>query len=247
MIVHDWIVPDWPAPRTLRAVSTTPSGGVSVPPYSSMNPAAHVGDAEIAVARNRSLLVSELGLPSAPYWLQQVHGNKVVAAGQGDSLPEADAAWTATPGTVCAVLTADCLPVLLCDEGGSCVAAIHAGWRGLAAGVIEQAVAALPVAPDRLLAWLGPAIGPLAFVVGDEVREAFIGQLASASAAFRPATAGGWHADLYRLARQRLGLLGVARVSGGGWCTYRDPERFFSYRRDSVTGRMATLIWLAEA
>jgi len=246
-MVHDWIVPDWPAPAAVRAVCTTRRGGVSVAPYASMNPADHVGDAPVAVMRNRNLLVTQLALPSAPRWLNQVHGRGAVHLDRVEGVPEADAAWTGTPGVVCVVLTADCLPVLLCDEGGSCVAAVHAGWRGLAAGVIEQTVADLPVAPERLLAWLGPAIGPRAFVVGDEVRDTFTAGHPSADAAFRPATAGGWHADLYRLARQRLDLLGVGRVSGGGWCTFREQERFFSYRRDGATGRMASLIWLAAA
>jgi len=244
-MVHDWIVPDWPAPPAVHAVSTTRSGGVSVAPYASMNPADHVGDAEVAVARNRELLVRELALPAAPRWLRQVHGTVTVDAARVGGVPEADASWTNSAGVVCVVLTADCLPVLLCDQAGTCVAAIHAGWRGLAAGVIEQAVAGLPARPERLLAWLGPAIGPAAYVVGDEVHAAFTARDPAATVAFLPATDGGWHADLYRLARLRLHALGVSQVSGGGWCTASDAERFFSFRRDGACGRMATLVWLA--
>jgi len=190
-MLNDWIVPDWPAPAAVHAVSTTRHGGVSVAPYASMNPADHVGDADIAVARNRSLLAAQLALPAEPCWLRQVHGTAVVDAARAAAATGADAAWTAVPGVVCAVLSADCLPVLLCDQAARCVAAIHAGWRGLAAGVIEQTVASLPVAPEHLLAWLGPAIGPASFVVGDEVRAAFTEPHRAAVDAFRAATAGG--------------------------------------------------------
>lgn len=247
VMVHDWIVPDWPAPARIRAVTTTRRGGVSVAPFDSMNPADHVGDSAAAVRANRTALVTQLQLPAAPVWLHQVHGTRVVDAAQVSDVPDADAAWTMLPGVVCAVLTADCLPVLLCDRSGRCVAAAHAGWRGVAAGVIEQTVQALPVSPDELLAWLGPAIGPAAYVVGAEVRDTFIAHDAQAAGAFSAVATGGWHADLYRLARQRLARLGVGAVYGGGLCSFTGRERFYSYRRDGVTGRMASLIWLAGA
>ncbi|MFN2310041.1 MAG: peptidoglycan editing factor PgeF [Gammaproteobacteria bacterium] len=248
----DWITPDWPAPSWVRAVTTTRRGGVSRGAYAAMNLAAHVGDAPQAVAANRAALRQALGLPAEPVWLRQVHGRGVVEADRAapnamDAMDaegaEGDAAVSRAPGTVCAVLTADCLPVLLCDRAGTCVGAAHAGWRGLAGGVIEATVAALGVPAAGLLAWLGPAIGPQAFEVGDEVREAFVARDAAAAAAFQ-AQGARWHADLYRLARLRLAALGVAGVYGGGDCTYADPARFYSYRRDGATGRLATLIWL---
>jgi len=241
-----WIIPEWPAPERVRAVSTTRAGGVSRPPYASLNLAAHVGDDAGAVAANRLHLGRALRLPLMPAWLQQVHGTQVVDAAGVDTPVMADAAYALGPGVVCAVLTADCLPVLLCDRGGRAVAAAHAGWRGLAAGVIEQTVAALPVPGGELMAWLGPAIGAQAYVVGEEVRAAFVTHDPAAAAAFRPAVAGGWHADMYQLARQRLRSRGVSAVYGGGFCTFEDPVRFYSYRREGVTGRMATLIWLQD-
>jgi YfiH family protein len=236
--------PDWPVPATVKAVTTTRAGGVSVPPYNSFNLADHVGDAEPAVRENRLLLRQRLHLPAEPLWLQQVHGDQVVAADSSAPRPCADAAYTCARATVCAVLSADCLPVLFCDRRGTRVAAAHAGWRGLACGVLERTVAALGVAPDQLLAWLGPAIGPHAFQVGAEVRDAFVGQHVEARAAFVTQSDGRWLADLYRLARIRLGALGVKAVYGGSLCTFSEPERFYSYRRDGVTGRMASLIWL---
>jgi YfiH family protein len=242
----EWIVPAWPAPARVRAVSTTRSGGVSRPPYDTMNPGDHVGDDPAAVAVNRAILVETLGLPAAPAWLQQVHGTRVVDAAGVAAPVEADAAYARDPNVICAVLTADCLPVLLCDRGGRAVAAAHAGWRGLAAGVIERTVAALPVPGSELLAWLGPAIGAAAYVVGGEVRETFLADDPAAAAAFRTAAGGGWHADLYLLARQRLQRRGVSAVYGGEFCTFQEPARFYSYRRDGVTGRMASLIWLQD-
>lgn len=244
-MASDWLEPDWPAPACVLAACTTRSGGTSAAPYTSMNPADHVGDVPAAVQANRARLQQQLGLPAAPVWLQQVHGVDAVNAARVQGVPVADAAWSDRPGVVCVVLTADCLPLLLCEREGHCVAAAHAGWRGLAAGVIEQTVHALPVAPESLLAWLGPAIGPGAYVVGEEVRAAFLAHDAQAASAFRPAAVGGWHADLYQLARQRLAAAGVQAVYGGGLCTFTDPRRFYSYRRDGATGRMASLIWLA--
>ena len=304
----DWIVPDWPAPAHVRALVTTRSGGVSRPPYDSLNPASHVGDDPAAVVENRRIL--RQSLPAEPLWLNQVHGTRVfelllptltlptrgegiythgkgtgpsTARGEGtgssptrgggwegeepnttgpgpaypglfqpaEITPEADASFTRQPGQVCAVLTADCLPVLFCDEAGTVVAAAHAGWRGLAGGVLEETVRAMNVAPDRILAWLGPAIGPDSFEVGPEVREAFVTHNEMAGIAFRPALPGTldeaprkWLADLYMLARIRLAGIGVERVHGGGACTFKDARRFFSYRREARTGRMASLIWI---
>ena len=237
------IRPDWPAPANVRAAISTRRGGVSVGPYASLNLAAHVGDEPAAVAENRARLRNELALPAEPAWLNQVHGTAVADAVGGAC--DADAGVAAHCGAVCAVLTADCLPLLLCDRAGSRVAAVHAGWRGLLGGVIESALARLGGDAGELMVWLGPAIGPDAFEVGDEVRSAFIAADAAAAAAFRPSPAGRWLADLYALARLRLSRRGVTAVYGGGLCTYHDARRFYSYRRDGVTGRMASLIWLS--
>lgn len=238
---EDWIIPDWPAPPTVRAVSTTRRGGVSVAPYDSWNLGDHVGDDPRAVEQNRLRLMKALGLPAPPVWLRQVHGARVVDAGHGSC--EADAAYTGQPGVVCAVLTADCLPLLLSNATGTRVAAVHAGWRGLAAGVIEAALAVMGPGAE-LLAWLGPAIGPGAFEVGSEVRDIFIAHDARAQNAFRPSPNGRWWADIYQLVRLRLAAHGVTVVYGGHECTYSDAGRFYSYRRDGITGRMATMIWL---
>jgi purine-nucleoside/S-methyl-5'-thioadenosine phosphorylase / adenosine deaminase len=259
-LLEQCIIPDWPAPANVKALQTTRRGGVSTAPYDTLNLGDHVGDAAMAVAHNRQLLSALL--PSEPVWLQQVHGTDVidtVAAGCG--LPQADACISRHAGAVCVVMTADCLPVLLCDEQGSVVAAVHAGWRGLCDGVIEQAVRAMNVPPQSLMAWLGPAIGSRAFEVGAEVRAAFVEKQPQATDAFIPsppaplplAGEGGalvpgegrkYLADLYLLARQRLNALGVSRIHGGGQCTFTDSERFYSYRRDGQTGRMGTFIWL---
>jgi hypothetical protein len=238
------IYPQWPAPANVRAVSTTREGGASGPPYDSLNLAGHVGDAAAAVQENRRRLYRQLSLPAEPFWLEQVHGIRVVEAGGSAPQPSADASFSRCPGAVCAVMTADCLPALFCDLDGSVVAAAHAGWRGLAGGVLEATVAALDVDPARLLAWLGPAIGPGAFEVGAEVREAFLAGHPQAAAAFVAQPDGRWLADLYRLAGIRLRAAGVTAIHGGGFCTYSERERFYSFRRDRVTGRMASLIWL---
>jgi YfiH family protein len=203
-----------------------------------------VGDELDCVQRNRALLGRQAELPEAPLWLEQVHGCDVVETAERTAGCRADAAIARRPRQVCAVLTADCLPLLLCDRGGRAVAAVHAGWRGLAAGVVEAAVGRLGVPARDLLCWLGPAIGPGAFEVGEEVRQRFVSQDAAAATAFRFRDNGRWLADLYALARLRLEALGVASVDGGGLCTYSDAERFFSYRRDGTTGRMASLIWI---
>ena len=236
------IRPDWPAPPGVQAAMTLRTGGVSTGPYASLNLGDHVGDEPAAVVENRRRLREALGLPSEPLWLEQVHGT-AVAGFEGAGRPRADAAVALAPAQVCAVMVADCLPVLLADRVGTCVAAAHAGWRGLAAGVLEATVAALPADPAQLTAWLGPAIGPEAFEVGPEVREAFLAVDPESADAFRRGKGDRWLADAYRLARQRLARAGVTDVHGGGLCTVSDPSRFFSYRRDGVTGRMAALIW----
>lgn len=239
----DLITPSWPAPGNVHALMTTRRGGVSLPPYESLNLGDHVGDNPVAVAENRRRLVCELQLPGEPCWLTQVHGTCSADAAALTARCEADASHTDRSGVVCAVLTADCLPVLLCDREGRRVAAVHAGWRGLLDGVIEQTIAAMG-GGDELLAWLGPAIGPAAFEVGDEVREVFLANAPAAEVAFVPSNNGRWLADLYALARQRLHLVGVSAIYGGEHCTFSEPERFYSYRRDGRTGRMASLIWL---
>lgn len=237
----DILLPNWPAPPNVRACTTTRDGGVSLGPYASLNLGDHVGDDPAAVAENRARLRRELALPAEPLWLTQVHGI-VVAEGQGGC---ADASVAFGPGTVCTVMTADCLPLLLCDRAGTRVAAVHAGWRGLLAGVIEATVTRLGVPGTEVLVWLGPAIGPDAFEVGAEVRAAFVAEDAAVAAAFTPSPAGRWLADIYALARLRLARCGVTAVYGGELCTWSDAARFYSYRRDGVTGRMASLIWLA--
>jgi YfiH family protein len=244
MSAPECLVPDWPVPAGVRAIMTTRRGGVSAGPYASFNLATHVGDDERAVAANRHRLRHAMGLPSEPAWLEQVHGTAVAVLGREHAAP-ADAAVAFSRGQVCAVLVADCLPVFLAGSAGDRVGIAHAGWRGLAGGVIEATVAALDCEPGSLVAWLGPSIGPDAFEVGSEVREAFLGRDAQAAGAFRAGRAGRYLADLPALARRRLAALGVRDVRGGGICTHADPGRFYSYRRDGVTGRMAALAWLA--
>ncbi|TAJ77758.1 MAG: peptidoglycan editing factor PgeF [Gallionellaceae bacterium] len=236
------ITPDWPAPKNVRALQTTRLGGASAAPYGSFNLGDHVGDVPQVVARNRQMLAALM--PGEPVWLQQAHGTAVADADNAGCLIRADASIARRRGSVCVVMTADCLPVLLCDEGGTVVAAAHAGWKGLAAGVIEAAVQAMDVEPHKLMAWFGPAISQRAFEVGEEVRATFIAQHAQATEAFLPGAGGKWMADIYLLAHQRLHALGITRVYGGELCTYSDPANFFSYRRDGVTGRMGTFIWL---
>lgn len=238
----DLIVPAWPAPARVRALATTRRGGISAPPYQSLNLGDHVGDTPTAVAANRARL--RACLPAEPLWLRQVHGARCVDAAAASPGVAADAAFTRTPGVVCAVLTADCLPVLLCDVDATAAAAAHAGWRGLAAGVVEATIAAMGVPGERLMAWLGPAIGPQSFEVGAEVRAAFLAHSAQAASAFVARPDGKWWCDIYALTVQRLKALGVCRIAGADFCTVREPQRFFSYRRDGTTGRMASLIWL---
>jgi YfiH family protein len=239
-----WVVPDWPAPPRVRAFVTTRAGGVSGGEYASMNLGARGGDAPRNVERNR-LIVRSL-MPAMPRWMAQVHGTEVAILDElaPEHVATADAAVARSPGQVCTVLTADCMPLLLAHESGSRVAVAHAGWRGMSAGVIESAVRAMGVPAAELVAWMGPAIGPDAFEVGVEVREAFVAADPDAGRAFRPGAPGKYLADLYALARQRLGRAGVARVHGGGFCTHREYQRFFSYRREKRSGRMGAFIWI---
>lgn len=235
-------VPDWSVPANVKALQTTRNGGASRMPWASFNLGDHVGDDPAAVAANRQAL--RAGLPGEPRWLRQVHGIVAVDAGQEAKTEAADAAIARRPGAVCVVMTADCLPVLLCDRRGSVVGAAHAGWRGLLGGVLESAVTAMAVAPGELRAWLGPAIGPRCFEVGTEVRDAFVARDPTASDAFVATGPDKWLCDIYLLARQRLAQSGIGAISGGGTCTFTESARYFSYRRDRTTGRMASLIWL---
>ncbi|MDH3589922.1 MAG: peptidoglycan editing factor PgeF [Gammaproteobacteria bacterium] len=244
MLSGEIIEPDWPAPGNVRAVCTTRKGGVSQRPFDSFNLAGHVGDESRRVQENRECLIDALRLPAPPDWLDQRHGRVAVCIDKGAPSFPADAAISRRPGRVCAVLTADCLPVLVCDEDGSCVAAIHAGWRGLAAGVIEAAIDTLSPDGRRLLAWLGPAIGPAAYEIDAPVRERLLAGDAEAGAAFAATRLGHWTVDLYELARRRLRKAGITDIFGGAFCTYTDSGRFYSHRRDGQCGRMASLIWL---
>jgi len=245
MMPFMWITPQWAAPAGVHAAFTLRTGGASATPFDTLNLGAHVGDDPLAVADNRRQVAQALALPSGPVWLQQVHGVTVhdIGAGAPPHTP-ADAAISRVPGRVCTVMVADCLPVLFAARDGSAVGAAHAGWRGLAAGVLEATVSALAVPAGELLAWLGPAIGPAHFEVGDEVRSAFLAHDGAAAAAFRPGRDERWWCDLGLLARQRLAACGVTSVSADGSCTYADRERFFSHRRDGRCGRMAALVWM---
>jgi len=236
-----WIAPNWPLPGRVRALVTTRSGGSSVGPYAALNLGTRVGDDPACVERNRAIL--RRCLPAEPKWLKQVHGTRVIRAEDVDREIEADAAYAGSTSVVCAVLVADCLPVLLCDRNAGVVAAAHAGWRGLCAGVLEATVRAMNVAGEGISAYIGPGIGPQAYEVGEDVREAFVRVDSAASAAFAPRGSGKFSADLRALARQRLAACGVKRVYGGDVCTASD-DRFFSFRRDRITGRMAGLVWM---
>lgn len=247
---EDWIVPDWPAPARVRALVTTRSGGVSGGPYASFNLGLRTGEDVQIVKRNRTLL--NACLPATPVWMRQMHGNDVFELTDSsgfiateDSETQADAAVARVAQGVCAVLTADCLPVLLCDREGTVVAVAHAGWRGLAGGVIEATLHKMACPAGRILAWLGPAISQSAYEVGPELRDTFVNACGEDAAAFRAGKPGKFQADLYALARRRLLSAGVQAVYGGGFCTYADTQRFYSYRRDgAASGRMASLIWL---
>ncbi len=247
----EFIKPSWPAPANVKTLQTTRIGGFSQTPYASLNLGTHVGDDVSVVAKNRQLL--RVYLPSEPVWVNQVHGTDVIDAAKNTGLKNADASFTTQANIVCVTMTADCLPVLLCDKAGTVVSAVHAGWRGLCDGAIEAAVNKMAVYPKDILAWLGPAIGPNAFEVGDDVRQQFILKDTQSALAFKPHADqelnAKWLCNMYLIAQQRLNKLGVTLVYGGSvnenFCTYTDDTRFFSYRRDSVTGRMASMIWLA--
>ena len=239
--IRHYLSPDWPAPANIHAATTLRTGGVSCGAYSSLNPATHVGDNTGLVKQNRQIIKELLSLPAEPVWLDQIHGNRAVPAVKTESLQQADASYTSESGVVCAVMTADCLPLLVCNSDGTHVAAIHAGWRGVLAGVIGNTISAMQV--QDLLVWLGPAIGPDCFEVGAEVRAAFLEKSAAFIKAFKEQSNGKWLADIYQLARIDLAALGIDKVYGGNFCTVTEHERFYSYRRDKETGRMATLIW----
>jgi purine-nucleoside/S-methyl-5'-thioadenosine phosphorylase / adenosine deaminase len=246
-LIDQCIRPDWPAPANILALSTTRRGGCSEGVWRGLNLGGHVGDDASSVGKNRQDLSQLLPQGTRLAWLQQVHGTTVVNAAQAMACPEADAAWSTRPEQACVVMTADCLPVLLCNQAGTVVAAVHAGWRGLLDGVIESTVSAMAVPGSQLLAWLGPAIGPSSFEVGTQVREAFLGRAQEpglVAACFTPVShkPGHYLADIYQLARIRLQGLGVDGIYGGHSCTYSDAEKFYSYRRDGETGRQASLI-----
>ena len=246
-IETDWLRPDWPAPERVKALSTTRVGGVSQPPWDSMNPACHTEYDTAHIVENRRILRQRGGLPAEPLWLTQVHGDGVVDAASAAPETRADGSFTTQPGVVCAVMTADCLPVLLCHKSGRQVAALHAGWRGLAGGVLEAGVAGFNAPGEELLAWLGPCIGPQAFEVGEEVRQAFVDKSSEMAAAFRQSSTNGrWLADMHKLARLTLAQAGVDAVYAQEDCTFSSPDRYFSYRRDGVCGRMVSLVWIEE-
>ncbi len=237
-----WIVPNWPAPASIEALSTTRRGGVSDGVFQGLNLGNHVGDDPSRVLENRKLLQEDAHLPAPPAWLNQVHGTEVMELPLSEgSVPDADAAYADKSGEVCCIMTADCLPVLFCSEDGQEVAAAHAGWRGLLDGVLENTLAKF-TQPQNVMVWFGPAIGPDAFEVGPEVREQFVARQPEAKVAFKPHN-DRWLADIYQLARLRLEAVGVSQIFGGEYCTHSDPELFYSYRRDGKTGRQATLIW----
>ena len=232
---------DWPAPKNVHAVSTLRTGGISNSPYNSFNLAGHVGDDKLSVAENRNRLKSIFNLPSEPVWLEQTHSNKVVCLDEQPLNLQVDASYALNTDVICAVLTADCLPILLCNESGTKIAAIHAGWRGLLSGIVENTINALHD-PD-LIAWLGPAIGSNRFEVGEDVQKAFCKKSSVFSSVFRKQKNNKWLMDIYQLARIILVVHGIKKVFGGEFCTVTEKDRFFSYRRDGKTGRMATLIW----
>lgn len=241
----DWIVPDWPAPAAIRAtVSTRKLPGASAPPWDTFNLGDRCGDVPQHVAANRAALIDQLGLPQSPQWLRQIHGSDVVrvTAQSAHVVPEADAVVSSDAGVVLAILTADCLPVLFASKDGLQIGAAHAGWRGMAVGVLEATVAAMGVSADQIIAWLGPAIAAKSYEVGAEVRDTFVATCTDAESAFVESRPGYWFCDLFALATQRLSACGVREIHGGGFDT-RSDERFYSYRRDPRTGRFASLIW----
>ncbi|WP_438971456.1 peptidoglycan editing factor PgeF [Methylophaga sp.] len=239
------IMPEWPAPNSVTALSTTRLGGFSLPPYDSFNLGTHVGDDPARIEKNRAFLINNAELPTEPVWLNQVHGTNVINVNEWHENIEADAIFSSKPNQVCSIMTADCLPVLFTDKQGKQIAAAHAGWRGLLNGVLENTVRQFKGARSDILVWLGPAIGPKQFEVGEEVFHAFITQSPDAESAFKKRDTTHYLADIYQLAKQRLSALGIVNISGGQHCTVTEEDRFFSYRRDGVTGRMASLIWFS--
>ncbi|PWQ93776.1 peptidoglycan editing factor PgeF [Leucothrix arctica] len=240
-----FIYPDWPAPDNIKAVMTTRHGGVSLPPFDGLNLGDHVDDDPEAVQTNRKQLAVDLSLPQQPAWLSQVHGINVASCSSAKSTDVADAIVGKHQNDVCSIMTADCLPVLFCDKQGTVIAAAHAGWRGLASGVLEATIAEMTSKPQDILIWMGAAIGPDAFEVGSEVRDVFIAQHSESTEAFKAQASGKWLADIYKLAliRFKHSKIPVENVYGGGRCTYSEDTEFYSYRRESRTGRMASLIW----
>lgn len=244
-MAESFLTVNWPAPNHIRAITTTRNGGQSIAPYDSLNLGDHVGDDPAVVTANRQVLLETASLPAEPLWLRQTHSIDVIHSNQWQQNIEADAIISNSPNKVCAVMTADCLSLLLTDKSGTRVAAVHAGWRGLKDGIIENTLGRFKVASSEILAWLGPAIGPKAFEVGPEVKAAFLAVDPAAESAFTKTHSDRFLADIYLLARQRLSAQGVTAIYGGDYCTFSEKERFFSYRRDGVTGRMASLIWIA--
>lgn len=240
------IFPDWPQPKNVASCSTTRAGGVSLPPFNSLNLGDHVGDNPNAVSENRQYLEKLAQLPQQPVWLEQVHGTHVLQLDGNEVLnKQADAVYTNQIGQVCAIMTADCLPVLFCNKAGTEVAAAHAGWRGLCYGVLENTINQFISTPNEIMAWLGPAIGAEKFEVGEEVKDAFVNQSPDLASAFLPYN-NKYLADIYLLARKKLQAAGVSSIYGGDFCTVTDENRFFSYRREGKTGRMASLIWVSN-
>jgi len=238
------IIPDWPAPDNIRAFSTTRESGFSQDPFDSLNLGDHVGDDVTRVAQNREKLIYTIQAPESPRWLKQVHGHHIVDSCDWKLNIEADAIFSQQNNHVCTIMTADCLPILLCNQHGDAVAAIHAGWRSLALGIIEKTVRKFHCEPDTIFAWLGPAIGSSQFEVGQDVYDAFCRHSPQANNAFKATNNSHYLADIYQLARQKLAAQGVSSIYGGDFCTFSDEQQFFSYRRDGKTGRMATLIWI---
>ena len=245
---QNFIYPDWPAPDNVKAVMTTRHGGVSQAPFGTMNLGIHVDDALQDVSQNRALLKQTLKLPNEPLWLNQVHGTQIADHASNECGDDADAVISHQSGEVCSIMTADCLPVLFCSTSGDVIAGAHAGWRGLQAGILEKCVSGMGCNPEQVLVWLGAAIGSDAFEVGEEVREAFMSVYAESVSAFmlKDEQRGKWLADIYLLAKVHLGQAGIkpGNIYGGEFCTYSDEARFYSYRREARTGRMAALIWL---
>lgn len=240
----DLILPDWPAPHWIKAYTTTRRGGFSHAPYNSFNIAMHVGDNLDDVSKNRQLLQNTLHFKRPITWLEQIHGNKAISADHSTNSVKADAIFSKKEQTVCAVQTADCLPLLVCSFNSYCVAAIHAGWKGLSNNIIENTIEALALPAKDILVWLGPAIGPQAFIVGKQVFRSFIDKDPATETAFQFIGNNQWQANLYKLAQLRLHKLGITSIFGGQYCTFSDNTRFFSFRRNQITGRMLSLIWI---